>query len=65
MAQKSLLQMLDEMANRVRSLESEKKQADLTIQGLEREVGELGALIALATEKVDEMLKVGTTANMS
>jgi hypothetical protein len=65
MAQKSLLQMLEEVGSRVRSLESEKKQADLTIQGLEREVGELGALIALATEKVDEMLKVGTTANMS
>jgi len=65
MAQKSLLQMLEEVDNRVKSLEREKKQADLTIEGLERQVGELGALIALATEKVDEILKVGTTAKMS
>jgi hypothetical protein len=65
MAQKSLLQMLEEIASKLKLLEQEKRQADLRIQGLELEVGELGALITLATEKVDEMLKVGTTANMS
>ncbi len=65
MAQESLLQMLEELATRVKSLEREKKQAALTIQGLESEVGELGALIAQASEKVDEMLKEGTSANMS
>jgi hypothetical protein len=61
MAQESLLQMLEELANKVRSLEREKRQADITIQGLEREVGELASLITLAGEKVDEILKVGAT----
>jgi chromosome segregation ATPase len=49
----------------IQELEREKKQAALTIQELEREVGKLGALIALASEKVDEMLKEGTTDDMS
>ena len=65
MTQRSLLQMLEELASKVRSLEREKKEAALTIQGLEREVGELGALIAMAAQKVDEMLEEGTTGSMS
>ena len=79
MARESLLQMLENLASRVRSLEfekrqaaarmealeREKKQAALTVQGLEREVGELGAVIVLASEKVSEMLKDGASADMS
>jgi len=49
----------------IQELEREKKQAALTIQGLEREVGELGAVIALASEKASEMLNDGAAADMS
>ena len=79
MAQQSLSQMLEELANRIRSLEREKRQAAatiqalerekrqaaITIQGLEREVGELGALIALVSEKVDQMLREGAIDDKS
>jgi hypothetical protein len=79
MARESLMQMLEDLASRVRSLERdsrqaaatiqelerEKKQAALTVQGLEREVGELGAVIVLASEKVSEMLKDGASADIS
>ena len=105
MAQKSLLQMLEELAGRVGSLEREKSEVDarmqvlederreviaraqahergeklaamkiedlgrenmqatITIQALERQVGELGAIIAQASAKVDEILKEGTAAD--
>jgi len=73
MAQESLLQMLEEVASKVRLLEREKGEAVTRIQALEREnreavartqtlereVGELVSLITLAGEKVDEILKVG------
>jgi chromosome segregation ATPase len=49
----------------IQELEREKKQAALTIQGLERELGELGAVIAMASEKVSELLKDGATAGVS
>ena len=52
MTRESLLQMLEELAGRVRSLERDNKQVALTIQGFEREVGKLGAVIASASEKV-------------
>jgi hypothetical protein len=65
MAQSSLLQMLEDLASRVRLLEREKKQSAATIRALEREVGELGALIAQASAKVDEMLKGSATADVS
>jgi len=59
MAQESLLQMLEDLAGRVRSLELEKRQAAARAQALERENKELISLITLAGEKVDEMLKIG------
>jgi hypothetical protein len=59
MAQESLLQRLEELASRVKSLEREKRQAAARIQALECEVVELTALIAQASVKVDEMLKEG------
>ena len=65
MTRESLLQMLEKLAGRVRSLERDNKQVALTIQGFEREVGKLGAVIALASEKVSEMLKDGATAGSS
>jgi seryl-tRNA synthetase len=49
----------------IQELEREKKQAAVTIQGLERQVGELGALIALASEKVAEALKETATDDIS
>ena len=65
MAQKSLLQMLDEIASRGESLEREKSEAVARAQALEREAGELRSLISLAEAKVDEILKVGATASIS
>jgi septum formation inhibitor MinC len=79
MAQPSLSQMLEKLAERIRSLERQKRQAALTIQALEREkrgaaitiealereVGELGALIALVSEKVDQMLREGPVDDRS
>jgi chromosome segregation ATPase len=50
-------------ATTIEALERAEKQATLTIQGLEREVGQLGAIIALASEKVSEMLKDGATTD--
>ena len=79
MVRESLLQQLEEVASRVKALEREKreaaarmqalerekKEAVATTQALEREVGELVSLITLAGEKVEEMLKEGTTADIS
>jgi hypothetical protein len=59
MAQKSLLQMLEEVASKVRLLEREKMEAVARIQVLEREVDALAALISLVGAKVDEILRVG------
>ena len=61
MAQKSLLQMLEDLANKVRSLELEKRETVARAQALERENSELIGLITLAGEKVDEILKIGAT----
>jgi hypothetical protein len=65
MAQKSLLQMLEEVAGKVRLLEREKMEAVTRIQVLEREVDALAALISLAGAKVDEILKVGAKEEIS
>ena len=65
MTQKSLLQMLEEVASKLRLLEREKRDAVTRIQALEREVGELSSLITLAGAKVDEILKVGVNDEMS
>jgi hypothetical protein len=63
--EKSLLQMIEEVASKVRLLEREKSEAVTRIQTLEREVGELSNLITLAGTKVDEILKVGVNEEMS
>ena len=79
MAQKSLLQQLEEVASKIRllerekseavasirALEREKKEAVATAQALEREVGELVSLITLAGEKVEEILKAGANDDVS
>jgi len=79
MVQRSLLQELEEVANkvrllererseavaRIRALERENKEAVAAAQALEREVGELVSLITLAGEKVEEILKVGANDNVS
>ena len=79
MAQKSLLQQLEEVASkirllerekseavaRIRALEREKKEAVATAKALEREVGQLVSLITLAGEKVEEILKVGANDDVS
>ena len=72
MAQKSLLQQMEEIASRVRLLEREKAEAIARIQvlesenrdvvaktrALEREVGELAAIITQAGDRADEILKI-------
>jgi hypothetical protein len=65
MAQKSLLQMLEELASKVRLLEREKREAVARIQALERENSGLTSLISLASEKVDEILKGGANDEIS
>ena len=79
MAQESLLQMLEDLATKVRllerknaeaiakveALEREKSEAVATARALEREVGELVSLITLAGEKVEEILKVGADDDVS
>jgi hypothetical protein len=58
MGQKSLIQMLEEVASKLRSVEREKAEAVARGQTLEREAAELRNLISLASAKVDEILKV-------
>ena len=65
MPQESLLQMLEDLASKVRLLELEKRQATARAQALEREVGELVSLITLAGEKVEEILKAGANDDVS
>jgi peptidoglycan hydrolase CwlO-like protein len=76
MSSNSLLQHLEDLSRRIKSLERqkaeavaraqelerEKNQAAVTIKALEREVAELGILIATASEKVDRMLKEDAAA---
>src|SRR5512136_2637920 len=79
MARESLLQMLEDLASKVRSFELEKRQAAAKIEALERErneavataralereVGEMAALISQAGDKVDEILKIGANDDVS
>lgn len=65
MADGWLLKGLEDLANKVKLLERQNMEAIIKIQTLERETREMAALIALATAKVDEMLKDGATADMS
>ena len=52
-------------AAKIQALELEKKEAVATAQALQREVAELVNLITLASEKVEEMLKVGANDEIS
>ena len=65
MARESLLQKAEEVASKVRLLEHEKREAVARAQALERKVGELVSLIALAGAKVDDILKVGAKDEIS
>jgi hypothetical protein len=79
MAQRSLLQELEEVANKVRLLEREKSEAVMrtrvlerekaeavaAAQELERENKELISLITLVGAKVQEILKVGAPDEVS
>jgi peptidoglycan hydrolase CwlO-like protein len=65
MGQKSLIQMLEEVAGNIRSLEHEKAENTAKIQALERQVDELRNLISLAESKVDEMLEGGSAPDAS
>ncbi len=73
MARETLLQMLEDLASKVRSLELEKSQTAAKMQALEREkneavararalereVSELANLVTLADERLGEILKIG------
>lgn len=79
MADGWLLKGLEDLVNKVKSLESEKREAvakiealerqnleaSAKIRALEREAGELISLISLAGAKVDEILKGGATDGIS
>jgi hypothetical protein len=79
MAQKSLIQQLEEVAGKIKLLEREKGEAVASMQALEREkmeavaaaqtlereVAGLVNLITLAGEKVNEILKIGVTDDVS
>jgi len=77
--QKSLLQQLGEVANKLRLLERDKVEAATRMEALEREtneavaktralereVGEMAALITLAGEKAEEILNIGANDDVS
>ena len=79
MAHESLLQQLEEVANKLRLLERDKGEAATRMEALEREkneavakttalqreVGEMAALITLACEKVEKILKIGANDDVS
>ncbi len=65
MALESLLQKLQDAADRIKALEREKNEAMVKIQSLEREASELRSLISLAESKADEMLKGGPVPDLS
>ena len=79
MAQKSLIQQLEEVAGKIRllerekgeavasmqALEREKNEAVATARALEREVAEMASLITLAGQKVEEILRVGADDDVS
>jgi hypothetical protein len=65
MAQELLLEKLEGLASKAKSIEGEKAEAVARIQELETEVGELKELISLADSKVDEILEVGGAPHVS
>jgi putative FmdB family regulatory protein len=79
MAHESLIQHLEEVASKIRSLERdraeastrmealerEKNEAVAKTRALEREVNEMAALITQAGEKVKEILKIGANDEIS
>ena len=65
MADGWLLKGLQDLVDRIKSLESEKMVAAAKIESLERDNCELAALIAQASALVAEALKEGTTADAS
>ncbi len=65
MADGWLLKGIQDLVNKVKLLESEKREAVARIQVLERENCELAALIAQASAMLVEALKEGTTADIS
>jgi hypothetical protein len=65
MADGWLLKGVEDLVSKVKSLESEKREAAATIEALKRENCELAALIAQASAMVVEALKEGTTADIS
>lgn len=60
-----LLKGVEDLVNKAKSLESEKREAVAKIEALERENCELAALIAQASAMVVDALKEGTTADIS
>ena len=65
MARKSLLQMLEEVDNKLGLLEHEKRETVARIKVLENEAVELRNVISLAESKADDILKGGVTDNIS
>ena len=65
MADGWLLKGVEELVNKVKLLESEKREAVAKMEALERENCELAALIAQASAMVVDALKEGTTADVS
>jgi hypothetical protein len=65
MADGWLLKGIQDLVNKVKLLESEKREAVAKIEALERENCELAALIAQASAMLVEALKEGTTADIS
>jgi hypothetical protein len=65
MADGWLLKGIEDLVNKVKLLEREKKEAVAKIEALERENCELAALIAQASAMLVEALKEGTTADIS
>jgi FtsZ-binding cell division protein ZapB len=64
MSQKSLLQMLEEVAIKAKSVERERSEAVAKMQALERETEQLKELISLAESKVGEMLNADSHRDM-
>jgi len=64
MADGWLLKGIQDLVDKVKSLESEKRETIAKIEALERENCELNALIAQANAIVVEALKEGTTADI-
>jgi hypothetical protein len=65
MADGWMLKGIEDLVNKVKLLESEKREAVARIQVLDRENCELAALIAQASAMLVEALKEGTTADLS